>query len=514
MASSLDPTRGERKVTDPSAGRLEEREISHSLASTVALPSPSVRRSARIRDSPVISYRDSQRNSSLRDSRYSKKRIFGLDNTDLDLSKQFNNDSLNISQDGENTELTTPDTKQRTSFLPKDMSKMSQVLIASFILVLAILLAEQSLHLLYFSLCWATNLMAGLRLVAFSLPEIFSPQVQQPEMSSVKLEEFMTRVQSEMVRLDSELGRLRDKEKNLENDETTRVDDDTYRIEVEKLKVIFQEYQNTESIRSKDVTKLGGTFDSLTRRLEELEWSNVTLTLEKTLDDIRQQLVDWRSKTETDSGFVKKQLKEVFDKYSDLPKLEESIKELDEKTTQLKLELERKEQRTDRSQEANQVELAERLDWASAELGARISVGEKTRPYLGSPQTEIAVFGLTVWRQFSPLSSITRRPHPGHCWSFSGSRGSVVLNTSKPINLDTVLMDHPNSVASPRLVTITDLSRDLELLTVEYQLGGRGGKVFRLTEPVNVHTLRFTFLDNWGEQNFTCLGKIGLFEDK
>ena len=54
----------------------------------------------------------------------------------------------------------------------------------------------------------------------------------------------------------------------------------------------------------------------------------------------------------------------------------------------------------------------------------------------------------------------------------------------------------------------------MEFLTVEYQLGSREGRVFHLDEPVSLQTIKFAFLDNWGENNFTCVGKIGLFEAK
>ena len=138
MSAVLEPNRGQRKVTNLSPGRLEDRDVStsSSLASTVAIPSPSVRRSARIRDSPSINYRDTCRYSLFRDSllasydlfwyrsspfsKLPKKRIFGLDNTDLDLSKQFNG-SFNISKDVDTTELNQPDSdsNQRKSLFPR-----------------------------------------------------------------------------------------------------------------------------------------------------------------------------------------------------------------------------------------------------------------------------------------------------------------------------------------------------------------------------------------------------------
>ena len=52
----------------------------------------------------------------------------------------------------------------------------------------------------------------------------------------------------------------------------------------------------------------------------------------------------------------------------------------------------------------------------------------------------------------------------------------------------------------------------MELLTVEYQLGNKEGRVFQLAEPVSAQFIKFHFIDNWGEKNFTCVGKIGLFE--
>ena len=93
---------------------------------------------------------------------------------------------------------------------------MNQVLLASVLLVVAILLAEQSLHLLYHGLCWGANLLSGLRLVAFSLPEAFSPESQQ-QISSGEFDQFVKRVELEMVRLHTELDRIKEREKSLEN---------------------------------------------------------------------------------------------------------------------------------------------------------------------------------------------------------------------------------------------------------------------------------------------------------
>ena len=52
----------------------------------------------------------------------------------------------------------------------------------------------------------------------------------------------------------------------------------------------------------------------------------------------------------------------------------------------------------------------------------------------------------------------------------------------------------------------------MEVLAVEYLLGNKEGRVFHLNKPVSVQTMKLAFLDNWGESNFTCVGKIGLFE--
>ena len=90
---------------------------------------------------------------------------------------------------------------------------MSQVLLASFILVVAVLLAEQSLHLFYLFLCWTANLLAGLRTMAFSLPEMLS---QNQEISSASFEQFVSRVEAEMGRMKSELSLIREREKERE----------------------------------------------------------------------------------------------------------------------------------------------------------------------------------------------------------------------------------------------------------------------------------------------------------
>ena len=131
------------------------------------------------------------------------------------------------------------------------MSKLSQVLLASVVLVLAILLAEQSLHLLYHALCWGANLLSGLRVVAFSLPEVFSPPGQQ-QISSLEFDQFVRRVEGEMVRLHTELERMQDREKTLANIETNtggEMEDgtsSTARIEnnMEDLRLMFHEYRD------------------------------------------------------------------------------------------------------------------------------------------------------------------------------------------------------------------------------------------------------------------------------
>ena len=346
------------------------------------------------------------------------------------------------------------------------MSKLSQVLLASLVLVAAILMAEQSLHLLYHGLCWAVNILSGLRLVAFSLPEMISAPAQQ-QISSVEFDTFVRRVEGEMVRLHGELDRIKLREKTLENVEISRraegelVEDTRLEDNMEELRLMFGEYQDaTESARSEKFSQLSETLASLASRLTELESSNVTAReLERNVASIRQEVQDWREKTDLVSSSVENQLQDVFEKYSDFPQLKSSIRELDEKTENLRLELESK--LKDPSGEVKQKEeITERPDWASSELGAAVSVGPDTRPaLLAPPQSEITVFGVSVWRRQTLVTNIIHRPHSGHCWYFAGSRGSILLNISRPINLDTILMDHYSSPSSPRRMTITDLSR-------------------------------------------------------
>ena len=160
------------------------------------------------------------------------------------------------------------------------MSKLSQVLLASLVLVAAILMAEQSLHLLYHGLCWAANILSGLRLVAFSLPEMISAPAQQ-QISSVEFDTFVRRVEGEMVRLHGELDRIKLREKTLENVEISRraegelVEDTRLEDNMEELRLMFGEYQDaTESVRSEKFSQLSETLASLASRLTELESSN------------------------------------------------------------------------------------------------------------------------------------------------------------------------------------------------------------------------------------------------
>ena len=101
----------QKKLTELSPGRLEE---------SVSSPS-SVRRSARIKDSPAISYKDSLRNSSARDSRY-KKRIFGLNTTESEAGQGRQQENISPEEDRTaiNTDTDTANNyKQRISSITK-----------------------------------------------------------------------------------------------------------------------------------------------------------------------------------------------------------------------------------------------------------------------------------------------------------------------------------------------------------------------------------------------------------
>merc|ERR1719391_195897 len=146
------------------------------------------------------------------------------------------------------------------------------------------------------------------------------------------------------------------------------------------MKRMFEEYQNIESLRSEDVSKLKGSLESFARKLHSLESSNVTataaFTVEKSLEDVKMELLEWRRKTEAESSLVQEQLKIVSEKYAaDLPHLEQSIKDLSVLTTKLKLDLERQEGQTHRGHGESHGNVTERLDWASSQLGCSISAG-------------------------------------------------------------------------------------------------------------------------------------------
>ncbi|KZV61831.1 hypothetical protein PENSPDRAFT_546659, partial [Peniophora sp. CONT] len=150
------------------------------------------------------------------------------------------------------------------------------------------------------------------------------------------------------------------------------------------------------------------------------------------------------------------------------------------------------------------------------------------------------------WPGKGPLMAIHHETQPGHCWSFPGSSGHLGVSLAKRIFVEGVVIDHIPAhltwdlTPAPRRMEVWGLlgSRaDVQILTgsglsgvaVRRQRSRFGDRVFlRLAHfeydihapaavqsfavdsniralPISFDVVVLDVLDNWGNQNHTCL---------
>lgn len=158
--------------------------VSLAASTSASVSSPSVRRSQRLLESPSVNYSlnlSNSRSRRVKASTLKSKRIFGVDANDYSLPNQ----SLNISEDGEdltNSVANVPDNNKsilvnlQATAQEKiaSYSTHTKILLASLVLVLMLLMAEQCVYWSYVLVCWLSHSLTSLRMIFFSVPDIVS----------------------------------------------------------------------------------------------------------------------------------------------------------------------------------------------------------------------------------------------------------------------------------------------------------------------------------------------------
>ncbi|CAF93726.1 unnamed protein product, partial [Tetraodon nigroviridis] len=152
--------------------------------------------------------------------------------------------------------------------------------------------------------------------------------------------------------------------------------------------------------------------------------------------------------------------------------------------------------------------------------GASVITSRCSQTYT-SASPRLTVFGI-------PLFTLSRGPrtviqgslkHPGECWSFVGSKGTLAVSLSHPIRITHVTMEHAQRSHSPT-GEIKSAPRDFEVYGIRTQpeketfLGnftydqfGEPSQTFALKDPGEeaYQAVELHVLTNWGQQEYTCL---------
>jgi len=336
------PTRPKRQLIEESTKDSFNGSSSNpSLASTVPMaatpsltttPSKAVRRSARIQDSPSISYREGLRSSSVaRDSPVRQLgrnigstvpgRIFGLDVSDKSSALDQVNDSDQEDQEDEVVSMAIPAPIEnwiKSQLLPKLSSPQGKGVVASFILLFLLVLIQWLAGLGVSGIVGVlTGPFTGLRTLFMSLPDFLmvtssrGAEVNEAEMlnkmiGSARLKELIGKVSQDHSRECS---------RNMEANFLNQLD--TLRKEMEMAKNLYLETQSRQlAIREKEiigerlVEENDGNIELMSKDHEklaflEVEVDRLRLTLMKftnqfkeieDLTNMKSELVDVQSK--------------------------------------------------------------------------------------------------------------------------------------------------------------------------------------------------------------------------
>jgi len=353
------PTRPKRQLIEESIkDSLNGSSSNPSLASTVPMaatpslattPSKAVRRSARIQDSPSISYREGLRSSSVaRDSPVRQLgrnisstvpgRIFGLDVSDKSSALDKVNDSDQEDQEDDVVSMVIPapiESWLKSQLLPKLSSPQGKGVVASFILLFLLVLVQWLAGLGVSGIVGiVTGPFSGLRTVFMSLPDfLMVTSFRRAEMNEAEMLNRIigsARLKELIVKLSQDHSRecSRSMEANFINQF------DTLRKEVEVSKNLYLETQSRQlAIREKEI--IGErSVEEKDRNTEFMSKDREKLAfLELEVDRLRLTLMNFSNqfKEIEDLSYMKSELVDVQSKINLIQNFTEKVSALEVK---------------------------------------------------------------------------------------------------------------------------------------------------------------------------------------
>ena len=442
------------------------------------------------------------------------KRIFGCDINDF----SRNNSTLNISGDGDDNVLANKDINNDTNANNQSIlfniqtaaqDKISEypthikLIMASLVLVLMLLLAEQSFYYIYLVICWSSSSISSLRVMFFSVPDIVNQDnnLSSTDLWKSSLENLKIEFNSDFEKLKKELLSLQHKNMEIEQEKLNLIDklskvsvnfsdeiggdgDNTneYNSQLALLELKYDQLKNTiQSLsKSKDeksdietisdkLEELLKDFNSWKSSIRESNFNSGTdgdnlgqLSLE--LEKIKQTIGLIKSDS-INSENAEKFVSLALDKFPDLSTIGEKFEHFETRSQRLEQKLisefsliiekhSNSLTETLETEVQKQIELSlhnqslkgtpesedDLVDWADTGLGTTVNTDNDTRTHPDAVISSLKIFGVPIWRQLQSPSIIIERPHSGLCWRMYGTSGSLIVTLPHPVDVKKLVL--------------------------------------------------------------------------
>uniref|UniRef100_A0A0K2TYC1 Sad1 and UNC84 domain containing 2 [Falco peregrinus] n=1 Tax=Lepeophtheirus salmonis TaxID=72036 RepID=A0A0K2TYC1_LEPSM len=141
-----------------------------------------------------------------------------------------------------------------------------------------------------------------------------------------------------------------------------------------------------------------------------------------------------------------------------------------------------------------------------------------------------SIFGIPFWWERNNARTILQpSSNPGQCWAFKGSQGSVVIELSRPVNVEAVSLEHISKMMAPErkilsapkrfaVLGLTSLDDESPIVFGNFTYNDNGNPVQTFHVPTSspVKLVELKVLSNYGHLVYTCVYRFrvhGTFAD-
>jgi len=342
--------RPKRQLIESPSGSINTSSTSPSIASTVPMASPSVRRSARIQESPSVSYRDNLRARARetplrqlgRSRSRSRSRIFGLDVSEQSRLLDKHSDSETEAERDEPTQshLTIPYQKLFIEkVLPILTSPRGKGVAASFLLLIMLVFTQWVVGKGIASvMSLAMGPISGLRIAMMTLPDMLlfgSPlgskvEVNEEELlskflsSSLMTDMIANRVGEHLVGMEEKIEKKYKNAIDLVRKEAENMREMLLESEMKRLALREEELTSGKTVQQDDESKadVQGLSHDLKHKIELVEIK---------IDQLKLNFVDFTKQTQAKRAFSDEEIKLMKGNIEELLKDKHNIIAFDEK---------------------------------------------------------------------------------------------------------------------------------------------------------------------------------------